>query len=266
MTFGFIGTGNMGGALARAARRRLEGNQILLMNRTAEKAQALADELNARTPVNNAVLAAVADYIFLGVKPQMMGDLLAEIGPALNARKGGFVLVTMAAGLTIADIQDMAGGNYPVLRIMPNTPCSIGEGMVLYTRGPGVTEDEERMFLEAMAGAGRFAPVPERLMDAGSAVTGCGPAFVDLFVEALADGGVACGLPRAAAVEFAAQMVLGSARLILESGKHPGELKDAVCSPGGTTIQGVRKLEEAGFRGAVMDAVIAAWEKNGNLK
>lgn len=266
MTFGFIGTGNMGGALARAARRRLEGNQILLTNRTAEKAQALADELNARTPVNNAALAAVADYIFLGVKPQMMGDLLEEIGPALNARKGGFVLVSMAAGLTIADIQGMAGGNYPVLRIMPNTPCSIGEGMVLYTRGPGVTEDEERMFLEAMAGAGRFAPVPERLMDAGSAVAGCGPAFVDLFVEALADGGVACGLPRAAAVEFAAQMVLGSARLILESGKHPGELKDAVCSPGGTTIQGVRKLEEAGFRGAVMDAVIAAWEKNGNLK
>lgn len=266
MTFGFIGTGNMGGALARAARRQLEGNQILLTNRTAEKAQALADELNARTPVNNAALAAVADYIFLGVKPQMMGDLLAEIGPALAERKSRFVLVSMAAGLTIADIQGMAGGNYPVLRIMPNTPCSIGEGMVLYTRGPGVTEDEERVFLEAMAGAGRFAPVPERLMDAGSAVAGCGPAFVDLFVEALADGGVACGLPRAAAVEFAAQMVLGSARLILESGKHPGELKDAVCSPGGSTIQGVRRLEEAGFRGAVMDAVIAAWEKNGNLK
>lgn len=266
MTFGFIGTGNMGGALARAARRRLEGNQILLTNRTAEKAQALADELNARTPVNNAALAAVADYMFLGVKPQMMGDLLEEIGPALAERRSRFVLVTMAAGLTIAGIQGMAGGNYPVLRIMPNTPCSIGEGMVLYTRGPGVTEEEEQTFLKAMAGAGRFAPVPERLMDAGSAVAGCGPAFVDLFVEALADGGVACGLPRAAAVEFAAQMVLGSARLILESGKHPGELKDAVCSPGGTTIQGVRKLEEAGFRGAVMDAVIAAWEKNGNLK
>lgn len=266
MTFGFIGTGNMGGALARAARRRLEGNQILLTNRTAEKAGALAEELGARTPVSSAALAAAADYIFLGVKPQMMGELLEEICPVLAERKSRFVLVSMAAGLTIADIQALAGGTYPVLRIMPNTPCSIGEGMVLYTRGPGVTEDEERTFLEAMAGAGRFAPVPERLMDAGSAVAGCGPAFVDLFVEALADGGVACGLPRAAAVEFAAQMVLGSARLILESGKHPGELKDAVCSPGGTTIQGVRKLEEAGFRGAVMDAVIAAWEKNGNLK
>lgn len=265
MTVGFIGTGNMGGALARAARRRLEGGQLLLANRTEAKAAALAGELGASLS-NNRAIAGSADYIFLGVKPQMMGDLLAEIGPELRARKGRFVLVSMAAGLTVADIQDMAGGTYPVLRIMPNTPCSIGEGMVLYSRGPGVTEDEERVFLEAMAGAGRFSPVPEKLMDAGSAVAGCGPAFVDLFVEALADGGVACGLPRAAAVEFAAQMVLGSARLILESGKHPGELKDAVCSPGGTTIQGVRKLEEAGFRGAVMDAVIAAWEKNGNLK
>lgn len=265
MTFGFIGTGNMGGALARAARRRLEGGQLLLANRTEAKAAALAKELGASLS-NNRTIAGSADYMFLGVKPQMMGDLLAEIGPELSARRNRFVLVSMAAGLTIADIQAMAGGTYPVLRIMPNTPCSIGEGMVLYTRGPGVTEEEEQTFLEAMAGAGRFAPVPEKLMDAGSAVAGCGPAFVDLFVEALADGGVACGLPRAAAVEFAAQMVLGSARLILESGKHPGELKDAVCSPGGTTIQGVRKLEEAGFRGAVMDAVIAAWEKNGNLK
>ena len=265
MTFGFMGTGNMGGALARAARRRLEGNQILLTNRTAEKAQALADELGARTPVNNAALAAAADYMFLGVKPQMMEELLEEIGPALAERKSRFVLVTMAAGLTIADIQDMAGGNYPVLRIMPNTPCSIGEGMVLYTRGPGVTEDEERTFLEAMAGAGRFAPVPERLMDAGSAVAGCGPAFVDLFVEALADGGVACGLPRRKALLYAAQMVKGTAALQLATGEHPGAMKDAVCSPGGTTIAGVRTLEERGFRSAAMDAVIAAVEKTKEL-
>ena len=187
MTFGFIGTGNMGGALARAARRRLEGGQLLLANRTEAKAAALAKELGASLS-NNRTIAGSADYMFLGVKPQMMGDLLAEIGPALAERKSRFVLVTMAAGLTIADIQAMAGGTYPVLRIMPNTPCSIGEGMVLYTRGPGVTEDEERVFLEAMAGAGRFAPVPEKLMDAGSAVAGCGPAFVDLFAEALADG------------------------------------------------------------------------------
>ena len=262
---GFIGTGNMGGALARAARRKLAGEDLLLANRTEAKAAALAKELGASLS-NNRTIAGNADYIFLGVKPQMMGELLAEIGPELGARKDRFVLVSMAAGLSIRDIQDMAGGDYPVLRVMPNTPCSIGEGMILYTPGPGVTEAETDSFLAAMAGAGRFALIPERLMDAGSAVAGCGPAFVDLFVEALADGGVACGLPRAQAQAFAAQMVLGSARLILESGNHPGVLKDAVCSPGGTTIQGVRKLEEAGFRGAVMDAVIAAFEKNGTLK
>ncbi|WP_297311147.1 pyrroline-5-carboxylate reductase [uncultured Oscillibacter sp.] len=265
MTFGFIGTGSMGGALARAARRRLEGGQILLANRTEAKAAALAKELGASLS-NNRTIAGNADYVFLGVKPQMMGDLLAEIGPELRSRKDRFVLVSMAAGRSVADIQAMAEGDYPVLRIMPNTPCSIGEGMVLYTPGPGVTEAEVQVFLESMAGAGRFSPIPEKQMDAGSAVAGCGPAFVDLFVEALADGGVACGLPRAQALEFAAQMVLGSARLLLESGKHPGELKDAVCSPGGTTIQGVRKLEEAGFRGAVMNAVIAACEKGGNVK
>ncbi len=262
---GFIGVGNMGGALVRAARKNTPSTSICVANRSPEKARALANEIPCRVK-SNAEIAAWADYIVLGVKPRMMGDLLAEIGPELSARKDRFVLVSMAAGLSVADIREMAGGGYPVIRIMPNTPCSIGEGMVLYTRGPGVTEEEERAFLEAMAGAGRFSPIPEGLMDAGSAVAGCGPAFVDLFIEALADGGVACGLPRAQAMEFAAQMIAGSARLLLESGRHPGELKDAVCSPGGSTIQGVRKLEEAGFRGTVMNAVIAACEKNGKLK
>ncbi len=262
--FGFLGTGNMGGALARAACRTLPSDQVFLANRTAEKAKALADELGCVVSDNKSV-AENADFLFLGVKPQMMADLLTDIAPVLAARQSRFVLVTMAAGLAIADIRRMAGGDFPVIRIMPNTPASIGEGMVLYTCD-GTTKPEEQCFLDGMAGAGRLSPLPEKLIDAGSAVSGCGPAFVDLFIEALADGGVACGLPRASALEFAAQMVAGSARLVLESGKHPGALKDAVCSPGGTTIQGVRTLEEAGFRGAVMDAVIAAYEKTLDLK
>ena len=215
--------------------------------------------------MDNAAAALAADYLFLGVKPQMMADLLADLAPVLAARRGRFVLVTMAAGLSIARIQALAGGDYPVIRIMPNTPASIGEGMILSACG-GVTAEEEQVFLQGMAGAGKLAPLAEHLIDAGSAVAGCGPAFVDLFIEALADGGVACGLPRAQALEFAAQMVAGSAKLVLESGQHPGALKDAVCSPGGTTIQGVRALEEARFRGAVMNAVIAAYEKNFDLK
>ncbi len=260
---GFIGTGNMGGALARAAAKG--GNELLLANRHPEKAQKLIDEIGGKL-CTNAEVAQTADFIFLGVKPQMMADMLEEIKPVLAGRKDRFFLVTMAAALTIADIQEMAGGAYSVIRIMPNTPCAIGEGMTLYACGEGVIQAEEDTFLKAMAAAGRFSKLPEKLIDAGSSVAGCGPAFVDLFVEALADGGVACGLPRAQALEFAAQMVAGSARLILESGKHPGLLKDQVCSPGGTTIQGVRALEKGGFRSAVMEAVIAAYEKNSRIK
>lgn len=263
--FGFIGTGNMGGALARALCRRIPGEQVLLANRTPEKAAALAAELGCRTS-DNITVAEQADYIFLGVKPQMMAGMLADLAPALAKRQTRFVLVTMAAGLTTQRICEMAGGNYPVLRVMPNTPCSIGEGMILYSVGSSVTEAETTAFLDAMADAGRFSLLDEKLIDAGSSVAGCGPAFVDLFIEALADGGVACGLPRASALEFAAQMVAGSARLVLESGQHPAALKDAVCSPGGTTIQGVRALEQGGFRAAVMNAVIAAYEKNAQLK
>jgi len=264
-TLGFIGCGNMGGALARAACKSIPSDQVFLANRTAEKAKALAEELECRV-ADNAAIAESADFIFLGVKPQMMADMLADIAPLLEKRETRFILVSMAAGLTIADIQQMAGGSYPVIRIMPNTPAAIGEGMILYTCGEGVTKTEEKLFLDTMAGAGRLAAIPEGHMDVGSAVSGCGPAFVDLFLEAMADGGVACGLPRAQAMEFAAQMMVGSARLVLESGKHPGALKDAVCSPAGSTIQGVRALERAGFRSAVMEAVIAACEKSKTLR
>ena len=264
-TFGFIGTGNMGGALARALAKNVEGDSILLANRSAEKAAALAAELGCKA-VSSEAIAKKADYIFLGVKPQMMADLLAQLSPILKEREDRFILVTMAAGLTIERIRELAVGDYPVIRIMPNTPASIGEGMILYTAGSDVLDIELQIFLSAMSGAGLLSPLPEHLMDAGSAVSGCGPAFVDLFIEALADGGVACGLPRASALEFAAQMVAGSAKLVLESGKHPGVLKDAVCSPGGTTIQGVRALEAGNFRGTVMEAVIKAYEKNFDLK
>ena len=262
-TLGFIGTGNMGGALAQAAAKN-NNNRLLLANRHPEKAQRLREKIGGELTDSRSA-AAKADYIFLGVKPQMLEALFAEIRDTLSARTDRFVLVSMAAGTSMEKVQRLAGGDYPVIRIMPNTPVSIGEGMILYACSKELRQEEKNAFLEAMAAAGRFSPLEEKLIDAGSAVSGCGPAFVDLFIEALADGGVACGLPRAQALEFAAQMTAGSARLILESGRHPGELKDAVCSPGGTTIQGVRALEEAGFRAAVINAVIAAYEKNFKL-
>ena len=255
MKFGFIGTGNMGGALARAASLEAE---LWLHNRTMAKAEALASELGGRAV--SASEAAQADFVFLGVKPYQAESVLAELRPVLQ-RQPAPVLVSMLAGVTIAQLQAFAGYSIPVIRIMPNIPVAVGEGLVLYDLSSEVTEAQENAFLAGLAAAGRLSRLEEKLMDAGSAVSGCGPAFAALFAEALADGGVACGLPRAKATEYALQMLLGSAKYLLESGQHPGQLKDAVCSPGGTTIQGVRTLEEGGFRAAAMDAVIAAYEK-----
>ena len=171
------------------------------------------------------------------------------------------VVVSMAAVTSIARIKELLGEDVPVIRIMPNTPVAVGDGIVLYCCSGEVTGDAEQRFLAAMSAAGRFVKIEERLMDAGACISGCGPAFVDLFIEALADGGVACGLPRALALELAAGTVSGSAKLMSETGKHPAQLKDEVCSPGGTTIQGVRALEKGGLRSAVMEAVIAAYHK-----
>ncbi len=257
--YGFIGCGNMGGALATAARKAVPGERILLANRSPEKAEALARRLGA-TAVDNAEAAAKSDFLFLGVKPQMMADMLAGIHDVLAARAVPGVLVTMAAGLTIEAIRRMAGVDWPVIRVMPNTPAAVGRGMVLCC-ADGVDDARLEAFRAAMAGAGALDFIDEKLIDAASAVAGCGPAFAAMLIEALADGGVACGLPRAKAVLYAEQMLLGTAALALETGQHPGALKDAVCSPGGSTIQGVRALEAAGFRSAAFEAVVAAYEK-----
>ena len=264
-TIGFIGTGNMGSAVVRAAARSGLTETILLANRTPSKAEVLAAELPGAVLSNNEETARSARLIFLGVKPQMMELVLSPLAPILREREERFVLVTMAAGLSCDRIRDFADMNCPVIRMMPNTPAAIGAGVVQYC-GKGVTVEELDDFAALLAPAGLVDSVPEGLIDAASAVSGCGPAFAYLFVEALADGGAACGLPRDKATAYAAQMLAGAARMVLESGRHPGELKDAVCSPGGTTIQGVRTLEERGFRAAAMDAVIAAYEKTLKLR
>ena len=258
--FGFIGTGNMGGALAKAACKGVDPAQVIVSNRTAAKAEALAAQLGCVTG-DNCTVAKEAKYVFLGVKPQMMAGLMAEIAPLWKARSDRFILVTMAGGLSMEDIAAMAGGDYPIIRIMPNTPIAVGEGLVLYDVNPLVTEAETAEFVEKMAGVGMFDHLEEKLIDAGSCVAGCGPAFCAMFLEALSDGGTAVGLPRAKAMRYAAQMVMGTAALLLQGGEHPGAMKDAVCSPGGATIQGVRALERGGFRSAAFEAVMAAYEK-----
>ena len=265
MTIGFIGTGNMGGALAISAAKVLSGGQIYLANRTPEKAAALAERIGA-VAVDNDSIAVECDYIFLGVKPQMMQGLLDSLRLLLAARKTPCVLVTMAAGLTMESIRTMLGLDLPVIRIMPNVACRVGQGLTLYTCSADVTAEQKREFLRILSASGRLEELDEHLIDAGSAVAGCGGAFACLFMEALADGGVTCGLPRDKAMRYAQQMLLGAAALALETGEHPGVIKDSICSPGGTTIAGVRALEQGGFRSAAMESVIAAYERTLELK
>lgn len=258
-SIGFIGTGHMGSALARAAAKGAAGVPVYLSNRSPEKAEKLAVELNAKLSDNRTV-AQQCQIIFLAVKPQVMSRVLKDLAPTLAARKDRFVLASMAAGLSAETIQEMAGGKYPVIRLMPNTPVAVGAGVIQYC-GLDVTEEELKDFKTLLAPAGLVDQINEDLCDAAMSLSGCGPAFCALLIEALADGGVACGLPRDKAQMYTAQMVKGAAKLMLVTGIHPGDMKDGVCSPGGTTIQGVRILEEQGFRAAAMNAVIAAYEK-----
>ncbi len=256
--YGFIGCGNMGGALIRAAVKSVKPAQIWIADKDAAKRDALAKETGA-TAKDIKEIAAQCSYIFLGVKPQVMDDMLSEIRDILAKRKDRFVLISMAAGISIERLVKMAG-SYPFIRIMPNIPASVGEGMILYCSHKA-TKADIKAFLMVMGKAGKLSAIDEKLIDAGSAVSGCGPAYAFMFIEALADGGVRCGLPRAQAQLLAAQTLLGSAKMVMETGKHPGELKDAVCSPGGTTIEGVLALEQGGFRSSASEAVIAAYEK-----
>ena len=259
-TFGFIGTGNMGGALARAAAKALKKEDLLLSDGYAPVAEALAQELGC-TAVTTQKVAAEAGFIWLGVKPQVIASVLNDLAPTLAARTDGFVLVSMAAGVCIDDIRRMAGGDYPVIRIMPNMPVRVGGGVILYDYTENVSAEAVEAFRKSMEFAGLVDHLPEKLIDAGSALSGCGPAFASLFVEALADGAVKCGLPRDKAVSYAAQTIAGTAKMLLESGMHPGQLKDAVCSPGGSTIAGVEAMEQCGFRAAAMAAVVSAYER-----
>lgn len=256
MNYGFLGCGNMGGALVKALSRVTK--DITVTDRSG-KAKKLAQELGIRYGSVEEI-AASCDRIFLAVKPHMMGDLLAPLQAVLQQRKP--LLITMAAGLTVARIEELAGGKLPVIRIMPNTPVAVGKGMTQYCRNELVDEETIASFREDLRFSGQLDELEERLIDAASALSGCGPAYMYLFIEALADGAVACGIPRAKALEYAAATMVGAGEMVLTTGMHPGALKDAVCSPGGSTIAGVRALEQHGFRGAAMDCVAAAYEKN----
>ncbi len=255
---GCIGTGSMGSALVRAAARSGVWDALLLANRRREKAERLAGETGGET-ADNAGAALRSDYLMLGVEPADLPGLLASLRPALERRGKAPVVVSMAAGVDLAALGAMLPAGTGVIRLMPNIPVAAGAGVILYC-ADGVPDESVAAFLRGMAEAGTFVPMEEGRMKAATGVTGCGPAYIAVFAEALADGAVACGVPREEAKRLAALTLLGTAKMLAD-GTDPAALKDLVCSPGGSTIQGVRALEKGGFRAAAMEAVIAAFEK-----
>ena len=258
MKYGFIGCGNMGGALARALTKTTK--DVIIADPSAY-AEELAAQMDCEYGTNDE--AARCDRVFLAVKPNILGNVLSSLRPILKIHKP--LLISMAAGVAIEQIEAWAGMELPIIRIMPNTPAAVGKGMITYCTNDLVDDEAVEDFLTDMCMAGHFDRLDEKLMEAVTAVTGCGPAYMYMMIEAMADGGVACGLPRAKAQLYAAMTMAGAAEMVMKSGMHPGALKDAVCSPGGSTIAGVRALEQHGFRGAVMDCVDAAYRKSQEL-
>lgn len=264
MKIGVIGLGNMAKAIIAGmlAESMAKPEEIIGSARTEQTREAVRKQYGICVEADNTKVASRADVLILAVKPQVFGEVIPQIRESV---KQDAIVLSIAAGKTIAQIEQAFHRKLKVVRCMPNTPAMVGEGCSGVCRNEAVSDQEMEYCLKLFSGLGLAQEVPEKLMDAVVGVSGSSPAFVFLFLEALADGAVKAGMPRKQAYQFAAQTVLGSAKLMLKTGKHPGELKDMVCSPGGTTIEGVQVLEDAGFRSAVMDAVEACVEKSRNM-
>ena len=259
---GFIGAGSMGGALAQAAVKTAGGGRVAVACSTPEHSEEAAARLGCAAETAETILWE-SRFVFLGVKPQMIAGVVKKLAGDIAGSDA--IFVSMLAGTSLERLTELLGADKKIIRIMPNTPCAVGQGLTLVAPNDRVTAEELADFKALLSASGLLDDLPEHLIDAASAVSGCGPAYAYLFMEALADGAVKCGVPRAKAMRYAAQMLLGSASLTLESGHHPGALKDAVCSPGGSTIAGVAALEDRGFRGAAIAAVEAAYRRTEEL-
>lgn len=254
MKLGFIGCGNMATAIIKGilSKDLVPKSAVYASNSTVEHADATRAALGVTTTTDNRYVVKNSDVVFLSVKPQHYAHVIEEVREFVRE---DHIVVTIAPGKTIAWLEEQFAKPVKIVRSMPNTPALVGEGLTSYCPN-ALVEDAELARIESLLGSyGKITRLPEHLIDAASAVGGSAPAWTYMFIEALADGGVAEGLPRAAAYEIAAQTVLGSAKMVLETGKHPAQLKDEVCSPGGSTIAGVETLEQNAFRGTVMGAV-----------
>ncbi len=264
-TAGFIGCGNMGSALACAVLRAVDAHTVAVFDPQQDKISPLVQA--GAVPLSAEQIAAQCKLIFLGVKPQILPGVLAQLAGSLAGNPDA-TLVSMAAAVPIESIRRQLapyGAERPVIRILPNTPAAVGCGMTVYAPSEDTQEGAITLFEQLMRPSGELLRIEEGKIDAAGTLSGCGPAFAYMFAEALADAGVACGLPRELSSSLTAQMLLGAAQMLKTHG-HPAALKDAVCSPGGTTIEGVRALEAGGFRGTAMQAVVAAYEKTLRLK
>lgn len=257
MKISCIGTGAMGGAIMRAICKKYDVKNIKITDRNVELGKAFANETGATfVSTNKEVLDA--DYIFLAVKPQFLSDVFAEIAGSIPTNA---VVISMAAGVKLEKLENWAP-KARFVRMMPNVCAQIGQAMIAITYNENIKAEEAATVKEILSSAGKVEQVPEKLMDCVTAVSGSGPAFVFMFIEALADAAVRCGMPRSQAYTYAAQTVYGSAGMVLENGQHPAVLKDMVCSPAGTTIEGVAALEKNNFRNAVIEAVTAACDRS----
>ena len=260
MRIGFIGCGNMATAMIKGIldSQKVKTEDVIASAKSEKTREKIKTELGINAARKNKEVVEFSDILFLAVKPQYYEEVIQEIKDDLRENQ---MIVSIAPGKTLAWLAERLGEDKKIIRTMPNTPAMVKEGMMGMCRNDLVTEDEMQQVKDICESFGKAEVVPESLIDVVVGVSGSSPAYVFMFIEAMADAAVADGMPRTQAYKFAAQAVLGSAKMVLETGKHPGELKDMVCSPGGTTIEAVRVLEEKGMRSAVIEASRACVKK-----
>ena len=260
MKVAFIGLGNMGASLAKVVAKEVAATDLLLVNRSPQKVQDFISQYGGTASELEQAFQE-AEVIFLGVKPYQICPLLEEYKGIL-AQRSNLLLVSMAAGLELEKMADVIQNDQVgLIRIMPNTPVAIGQGVISLARSQAVTDQQVAQVKQLLAGAGALYEIEEKLMDPATAVAGCGPAFVYQMIEAMADAGVGLGLTREQALQMAAKTFQGASQMVLETGEHPARLRDAVCSPGGSTIAGVNRLEQVGLRGDIIAGVEAAYKR-----
>lgn len=270
MKIGLIGCGNMGMAIAQGILESglLTADEMIASAKSEASREKIKEQLHIRAASSNPEVVSFSDIVFLAVKPQYYAQVIEEIKGEANKKREcheGQIFVSLAPGRRLAWLEEMFGAPVKLVRTMPNTPAMVGEGMTAYCVNAKVNAAEKEMIARICSCFGRAEEVEESLMDVVVSVSGSSPAYVFLFIEAMADAAVADGMPRAQAYTFAAQAVLGSAKMVLETGMHPGVLKDMVCSPGGTTIEAVRVLEAKGLRSSVIEAMKACAKKAGEM-